>query len=47
MYPTGGTVGLFTGASILSLIEVVFWIYKVIENQEVITLMFDDKYTAL
>ena len=25
----GGTLGLFTGASLLSLVEVVFWMYKV------------------
>ena len=29
LVPQGGTLGLFTGASILSLVEIVFWIYKV------------------
>ena len=27
----GGTLGLFTGASIVSLVELLFWIYKVIK----------------
>ena len=26
---SGGTLGLFTGASVLSLVEIVFWISKV------------------
>ena len=25
---TGGTLGLFTGMSLLSIVEMVFWIYK-------------------
>ena len=29
LFHQGGTLGLFTGASILSLVEIVFWIYKV------------------
>ena len=27
---SGGTIGLFTGMSILSMVEVCFWIYKII-----------------
>ena len=28
-YLTGGTLGLFTGMSLLSMIEVVFWMLKI------------------
>ena len=29
LHSTGGTIGLFLGASIVSVVEAAFWIYKV------------------
>ena len=30
----GGTIGLFTGVSLMSFVEVLYWIYKVFFNSE-------------